>query len=378
MALPALSIIVPTLNEAENLPLLVPRIVAAVGAIESIPAGGCEIIVVDDDSRDRTATVCAELAKTYPLRLITRHHPVAGLSGAVLEGFAAARGEVLLVMDADLQHPPESIGALIAPLIEGRSDFVLGSRHVAGGTTAGRWGWARRLNSAVATWLARPFAGRMSDPMSGFFALRHDTLEQAKRLTPLGYKIGLELMCKCRIQHPVEVPIAFGLRARGESKLSLKEQFRYLEHLSRLYDFSFPRASPIVKFLIVLGASWFVGLGAFLLLILGGFDRVLAPPTAYLGALLVTAIFHVRYVRTQREFLVRPRPWEDFFFISLCELAACALAAAWMAHRMPVRWAPEIFLVPFGYATLVRYILRKELMQDIRGLRREARGDEVD
>ncbi len=378
MDLPALSIIVPTLNEAENLPLLVPRIGAAVGGIEFVVAGGYEIIIVDDDSRDRTPAVCAELAKAYPLRLITRHNPTAGLSGAVLEGFAAARGDILLVMDADLQHPPESIGALIAPLITGKSDFVLGSRHVAGGTTAGRWGWARRLNSAVATALARPFAGRMSDPMSGFFALRRATLDQARRLTPLGYKIGLELMCKCRIQHPVEVPIAFGLRAKGESKLSLKEQFRYLEHLSRLYDFSFPRASPILKFLIVLGASWFVGLAAFLLLIQAGLDRVLAPPTAYLGAIAVTAIFHVRYVRTQREFLVRPRPWEDFFFISLCELAACALAAAWMAHRMPVRWAPEIFLVPFGCATLVRYILRKELMQDIRGLRREARGDEGD
>jgi dolichol-phosphate mannosyltransferase len=372
MSRPELSIIVPTLNEAENLPLLVPRIHAAVGG------GSYEIIVVDDDSRDHTAEVCAELARVYPLRLIVRREGVGGLSGAVLEGFAAAEGEILLVMDADLQHPPERIGALLEPLRRGESDFVLGSRHVSGGSTAERWGMARRWNSAVATWLARPFAGRMSDPMSGFFALRRETLAGAQRLTPLGYKIGLELMCKCRVRRPVEVPIAFGLREKGQSKLSLREQFRYLEHLSRLYDFTFPRASPIVKFLIVLAASWFVGLAAFLWLIHAGVDRDIAPPLAYLGALAVTALFHMRYVRTQRAFLVRPRPWGDFAFISVCELGACALAAAWIGHRVPVRWAPEIFLVPFGCATVVRYVLRKELMQDIRGLRREPRREEMD
>src|SRR5262249_17926892 len=147
-------------------------------------------------------------------------------------------GTYLVVMDADLQHPPEKLPDLLAPL-ENRNgtDFVLGSRNVAGGSTGERWGTFRKINSEVATLLARPFAGRTRDPMSGFFAMRRETLDAAQRLTPLGYKIGLELMCKCRVQHVKEVPIHFAERTRGQSKLSLREQFRYLEHLSRLYDF---------------------------------------------------------------------------------------------------------------------------------------------
>jgi hypothetical protein len=105
----------------------------------------------------------------------------------------------------------------------------------------------------VATLLARPFAGDTSDPMSGFFALKRLTFDRAQRLTPLGYKIGLELMCKCRVEKVREIPVDFGTRHAGVRKLSLKEQFRYLEHLSRLYDLTYPRLSPILKFAMVVG-----------------------------------------------------------------------------------------------------------------------------
>ena len=94
--------------------------------------------------------------------------------------------------------------------------------------------------------------------MAGFFALRRRTYESAQNLTPLGYKIALELMCKCRVKSIVEIPIHFGTRLKGQSKLSLKQQFRYLEHLSRLYDFKYTRASPVTKFLIATSASWIV------------------------------------------------------------------------------------------------------------------------
>ena len=139
------SIIIPTLNEAENLPLLVPRIAAAMAGRPY------EIVVVDDDSRDDTRAVCARLSEQYPLTLHVRQHAKDGLSGAVLAGFGLAEGDVLAVMDADLQHPPETLPALLAPLDNNEADFVLGSRHAPGGTVEEQWGVFRRLNSRVAT-----------------------------------------------------------------------------------------------------------------------------------------------------------------------------------------------------------------------------------
>ena len=312
-----LSIIVPALNEAPNLPALAQRIGAA------LPALSYEILIIDDNSRDNTPAVCAELAAKYPLRLIVREHPTNGLSGAVLHGIAQSRGRRIVVMDADLQHPPEKIPDLRAAL-DGGADFALGSRYIPGGSTGQQWGIFRKINSTVATILARPFAGRVNDPMSGFFALDRATFDRAQRLTPLGYKIALELMCKCRVKNVREVPIHFAERTAGESKLSLKQQFRYLEHLSRLYDFCYPRLSPMTKFAIVTGAAWFVGLALFLPFFHFGLAGALATTLAYVGAILTTAIFHARYVRTQSEFLLRHHPWLDFFISSLAELGACA------------------------------------------------------
>ena len=366
------SVIVPTLNEADNLPLLVPRIAAA------LAGRAYEIIVVDDDSADETRAVCARLAESYPLRLQVRTDPKDGLSGAVLAGFGLARGNLLAVMDADLQHPPERLPALLEPLERDEADFVIGSRHAPGGTVAERWGLFRRLNSRVATLLARPFAGpATTDPMSGFFALRRSTLAAAQRLTPLGYKIGLELMCKCRVKRVREVPIQFAARQHGQSKLTVTQQFRYLEHLSRLYDFTFPRLSPVVKFLIATACGWFVGFAAFLVLLRTGRGPSAAATLSYPAAILTTATFHMRYVRTQREFLITKSPWRDFWLISLGEWAACALAAAWIGRRVREIHDFEVFTVTYSIATLARYVLRKELMQDIRGLRRELRREET-
>lgn len=362
---PEISVIVPTINESENLPALLERISAALAGRRF------EVIIVDDNSRDRTPEVCAELAQIYPLKLLVRLNPANGLSGAVLHGMAQARGEILCVMDADLQHPPEKLPELIAPLAAGTADFVVGSRYLPGGSTDTEWGFLRKLNSNIATFLARPFAGNVTDPMAGFFALKRQTYLGARNLTPLGYKIALELMCKTRVRKPVEIPIHFGMRAKGESKLSLKQQFRYLEHLSRLYDFKFPRASPVVKFLIATGLGWAVGLGAYLALLKLAWGPVAAIALAYIPALLLAAVFQARYVKAQREFMSRRTPWADFAVISAVEWLAAVTAAWWASRRLlaPGRW--EIFFLSFGAATMVRYVLRKELLHDIRGLRRQ-------
>jgi dolichol-phosphate mannosyltransferase len=366
-----ISIIVPTLNEAENLPTLVAQIA------DALRNRVYEILLVDDNSRDNTKEVAAQLSQSHPLRLIVREHPTNGLGGAVLHGIAQARGKYLVVMDADLQHPPQKLPELLAPLEKNETEFTLGSRHVPGGSVGQKWGLFRQINSSVATLLARPFAGHTRDPMSGFFAMKRETFDRAQRLTPLGYKIGLELMCKCRVKNICEIPIHFAERVHGQSKLSLKEQFRYLEHLSRLYDFCYPRLSPVVKFLFVTALSWLVGLGIYSFTFATEAGPALSPVIAYFGAIFVTAIFHRRYIRTQREFLLTQHPWAEFLMISLAEIAVCAGVAMWIVHRVRDAHAWEIFVLSFGAATMTRYVLRKEFMQDIRGLRRELRKDEL-
>lgn len=368
---PQVSVILPTVNEALNLPLVVPRIATAMNG------RAFEILVIDDNSKDDTPRVCAELASRFPLSLHVRQEPRDGLSGAVLDGIARAGGQTLVVMDADLQHPPEKLPELLDPLERGEADFVLGSRYVPGGSMQESWSMIRRLTSRVATLLARPFSGATHDPMSGFFALRRATYDQAERLTPMGYKVGLELMCKCRVRAVREVPIHFSTRTHGESKLTLQQQFRYLEHLSRLYDFCYPRASPMLKFLIATAVGWLVALGPYLVLVGQNVGPVAAPALAYLLAIGATAVFHLRYVRAQREFLVSRHPWLDFAMISLAELAACAVSAYWLTGHAARVSTLELFVITFGCATLARYVLRKELMQDVRGLRRDLRKEEL-
>jgi dolichol-phosphate mannosyltransferase len=158
------------------------------------------------------------------------------LSSAVVRGLKVARGDVLLVMDADLSHPPEKIPELLEALDDLEVDFVIGSRYVTGGGMDESWGLIHWWNSRVATWMARPFTSA-SDPMAGFFALRRPTFEAARELNPVGYKIGLELIVKCGCKQICEVPIQFANRLHGESKLSLREQLNYLRHLGRLGEY---------------------------------------------------------------------------------------------------------------------------------------------
>ena len=190
------------------------------------------------------------------------------------------------------------------------------------------------------------------------------------------YKIGLELMCKCRVAGVREVPIHFDSRAHGRSKLTLVQQFRYLEHLSRLYDFTFPRASPVVKFLVATACGWLAGFALYRVLLSRQAPGEVATPAAYVGAIMTTAAFHLRYVCAQREFLLTRTPWRDFALVSLGELGAAAVAATWLVRRAGNVGKFELFVFGFGAATITRYILRKELLQDIRGLRRDSRREE--
>jgi len=207
---PDVSIIVPTYQEAGNLRLLVPRIASAMQ-----PTGrSYEVLILDDNSDDLPDEVVRGLAERSPVELVVRTGP-RDLSLAVLEGLRRARGRSLLVMDADMSHPPEAIPDLLTTLDSPGVDFVIGSRFAPGGRTED-WGGRRRLNSYVAGLLCRPLTGSVRDPMAGFFALHRATFERVEGFDPVGYKIGLELLCRCRCRHVVEVPITFANRTSGQ------------------------------------------------------------------------------------------------------------------------------------------------------------------
>lgn len=229
--MPRLSVIVPTFCEADNLPELAERLFSSV----TQEPYDTELIIVDDNSPDETRSICQALSERFPVRLHVRTTE-RGLSSAVIQGIRNASGEILVVMDADLSHPPEAVPELVAALENSLTDFVIGSRYARGGSTDEDWGLLRFLNSKLATLLAAPLT-RAADPMAGFFGLRRETFEAAEQLNPIGYKIGLELMIKCRCQQVVEVPIHFANRKCGTSKLTFREQLNYIRHLARLYAF---------------------------------------------------------------------------------------------------------------------------------------------
>jgi dolichol-phosphate mannosyltransferase len=223
------SIVVPTLNEAENIEPLVAQIRAAVPSCR-------EIIFVDDRSTDGTAARVRALSEMSPVRLVERETPTLGLSGAVIAGARAASGEILVVMDADLSHPPEQIMNLAQPVVDGDADMVIGSRYINGGTTPG-WPLYRRAMSRLAAALAYPLTG-VHDSMCGFFAIRRARLlELAPQAT--GFKIAFEaIVSGGRDLRVLEVPIAFRDRRRGTSKMSFGVAvvfgFRWISAASRV------------------------------------------------------------------------------------------------------------------------------------------------
>lgn len=228
---PLVSIILPTYREAENLTLLLPTIAETLAGAR-FPY---EIVIVDDNSRDGVVELCEKLSRSMPLRLLVRTKE-RGLATAVMAGVNAARGDYVVVMDADWSHPVEALPGLIEAARRPGVDLAIGSRYVMGGTTDDAWGLGRWLNSKFATWLARPLTN-VSDPMSGFFAIRRDRWLAADPLDPVGYKIGLEIIVKAKCRVIAETPIHFHNRRFGSSKLDMRERVNYLRHLGKLYRY---------------------------------------------------------------------------------------------------------------------------------------------
>ena len=223
-----ITLVIPTYNEAGNIPILISRVF---DIFRSNNLDGY-VIVVDDDSPDQTWKVAEDLKEKYPNLEVLRRQDKRGLSSAVLDGFDMARTDIVGVIDADLSHPPEKIPELVVPIIEGEADFTLGSRYIDQGGIE-NWPLKRKISSKVAT-LAVIGLTRVKDPMSGFFFLRKDIINNVN-LSPKGFKIGLEILVRTKCEKVKEIPIVFRDREYGESKLSSNVIIDYLIHVSKLY-----------------------------------------------------------------------------------------------------------------------------------------------
>jgi len=226
------TVVIPTFNERENIGALLDRLVAV------LPESDTEIVFVDD-STDDTPEVIRTAALTCPIPITVHHreHGTGGLGGAVVEGMRLARGAWIVVMDADLQHPPEIVPDLIAAGLRDGADLVVGTRYAGGGRRDGLSDGYRKLISGGSTFFTKMIFRnsllQVSDPMSGLFAVRTSSL-QVDELRPLGYKVLLELVVRNRPGRIVEVPYAFQQRHAGESKSTMAEGLRFGKHLAIL------------------------------------------------------------------------------------------------------------------------------------------------
>lgn len=352
----SISVIVPTYKEVENIPLLVRRL----DEVRKAHGFQLELLFMDDDSKDGSAELVAQLGLPW-VQLITRTAD-RGLSQAVLDGLARARGEVLVVMDADLSHPPEALPEMLAQLDDG-AEFVVGSRFVDGGTTDDDWGVFRWLNSRVATLLAFPLT-TIADPMSGFFMLRRQTFASHTGYTPIGYKIGLELLVKCGCRDVREVPIHFADRQLGYSKLTLREQLRYLQHIRRLYIHKFAFWSQLTQFLLV-GAS---GLVVNLVVLTALLALGLTMQPAVIGAIALSMLWNFGL---NRKFSFVGASKEPFFrqlfdFVSACAIGAVVnyavtlLAVRWFGHPQLSATIGVVAATGFNFTASRLYVFKRQ------------------
>ncbi|WP_318247189.1 glycosyltransferase [Microbacterium commune] len=270
-SLPPVTVIVPTFNERDNVAELVARTSAALAGITA------EILFIDDsadDTIDEIARVGA--SATLAVRGIHRDRNTGGLGGAVALGLAEAAHDVCIVMDGDLQHPPELLRAMLTRYAEGGVDVVAASRYVGGGDSAGLGTAVRYGVSKAATAVTKAmFLRRLwhsTDPMTGFFLIDRSHIE-LDELRPQGFKILLEILVRGgerRELRIAEVPLEFGARRHGDSKASLRQGATFLAHLARL------RFGKMGRFALIGGIGAVVNIGIMWALTHLGVDYVLA------------------------------------------------------------------------------------------------------
>ncbi len=254
------SLIIPTYKEAKNVPKIVKKLSRI---LDIVMPGEYELIIVDDNSPDGTWEIAQNLMSKYPQLRVMRRIEERGLSTAVIRGWQVARGEVLGVIDGDLQHPPKTLLQLWCEIKRG-GDMAVASRHVEGGSVSD-WSFIRRFLSrgaqTVGLILLPGVVGRVSDPMSGYFMVRRKCLIGCT-LSPLGYKILIEVLARGRVPWIGEVGYEFEERQHGESKVTAKQYIDYLRHLLRL-RLSLGPIGRLLRFGVVGFSGVFVDMAVF-------------------------------------------------------------------------------------------------------------------
>jgi dolichol-phosphate mannosyltransferase len=315
-----LSVVIPTLNEAGNVEPLLEKLGIALAGIE------WEAIFVDDGSTDGTPELLTRIAQADRRVRMIRRIGRRGLSSAVVEGALASTTPIVAVIDADLQHDERILPDLYRSIAAGGHELAIGTRYAGNGST-GEWDAARLKISRFATALASPIMKtRLSDPMSGLFAVRRDVLlEAAPRLSNVGYKILLDLVAST--QRPLkvaEVGYTFGTRVAGESKL---DEMVALEYVELLLDKTIGRFVPVK--LVQFGAIGMLGVGIHLALLdlaltTLGFTFAWSQATAVLGAMTFNFALNNRF--TYRDRQLKGFAWIGglLSFYLVCSLGAVA------------------------------------------------------
>jgi dolichol-phosphate mannosyltransferase len=310
-SIPAVSVVIPTLNEAENIHPLLTRIFETAQASQL----SLEVVIVDDSSTDGTREQVRGWQLTHPVTMVCRETKD-GLASAVIEGARIARGAIVVVMDADLSHPPEALPELIRPIAADTCDMVIGSRYIEGGSTPD-WPLSRKMASRLATVPARILTDPY-DPLAGFFAVRRNQLADLDESVS-GFKIGLEVLVSGEGRLRVtEVPITFYDRFKGKSKMNKRIISDYFRQLLTLIG-----VRPAVSFATGLGTALSIGGALDFLVFFLLYHQGVAIGSAHIGSFVAasipTAIIHRRWT-----FPVNDRRWHHtggFLLISLLVLA---------------------------------------------------------
>lgn len=315
-----LGVVIPTKNEAGNVEQLLERLGVALAGIE------WEAIFVDDNSTDGTPELLTSIAQTDRHVRLIRRIGRRGLASAVVEGALASTTPIIAVIDADLQHDEKILPELYRAIADGGNELAIGTRYAANGST-GDWAEDRLKISRFATALASPIMKtRLSDPMSGFFAVRRDVLlEAAPKLSTVGYKILLDLVAS----HPrplkvAEVGYTFGTRLHGESKL---DEMVALEYVELLLDKAIGRYVPVK--LVQFGAIGMLGVGVHLALLyltlnVIGAAFATSQTVAVIGAMTFNFALNNKF--TYRDRQLKGLAWIGglFSFYLVCSLGAVA------------------------------------------------------
>ncbi len=329
-----LGVIIPTFNEAQNVRPLLNRLALALSDYH------WEAIFVDDNSPDGTADIVREIGQRNVRVRVVQRIGRRGLSSAVVEGMLATSAPLLAVVDGDLQHDETALPEMIRALKKQGADIAVGTRYAEGGSV-GDWSRLRHLGSQAATWLGQKLLGlNLSDPMSGFFVVRRETLMAAMpRLSGVGFKILLDIVASLPTPPRVaEVPYVFRTRHAGESKA---DTMIAAEYLTLLIDKLVGRYIPtrLVSFLAV-GA---LGVGVHLT-VLGSLLALGAQFLTGQLAAVATAIafnFFLNNLFTYRD--RRLHGWKivtgllSFYFVSAIGAVANIGIGSW-AHQMDSRW----------------------------------------